>query len=225
MINPKREVETLKAFRRVRIMTASQLADHLGCSIPTVRNRLKSWEALTSYNRNGRYYALADVASFDENGLWKHKGVFFSRSAAGLDAREIGTLVGLPARSFMAQLKKIQGLRREKHQKRFVYYGDEEDTYRNQRAHRRQESKIKPKELPSDTEAIFILVDRIKHPDSSLEQCAHRLRRRGRKVSIAVVRNLLAHHGVEKKRRISSPPGAERGVALDRRWNLSASSP
>jgi hypothetical protein len=194
-------------------MTVSQLAEQLECSIPTVRNRLKSWGALTSYNRNGRYYALPDVARFDENGLWKYEGVFFSRygtlketvrhlvrnSRAGLDARRIAKLVGLPARSFMAQLKKIPGLRREKHERRFMYYSDEEDVYRNQRTQRIQESEKKPAELPSDTEAIFILVDRIKHPDSTLEQCAQRLRRRGRGVDISAVRALMAHHGLEKK--------------------------
>ena len=213
MVDPKREAKTLRAFRRLRIMTAAQLADHLGCSIPTVRNRLKSWEALTSYNHSGRYYTLADVADFDEKGLWKHKGVFFSRhgtlkhtmrclaarSPAGLDAREIGRLVGLPARSFTTQLRRIPGLRREKYEKRFVYYSDEDDRWRSQRAHRKRESRKKPKELPSDMEAILILVDRIKHPDSSVEQCAHRVRRRGGRVSITVVHNLLAHHGIEKK--------------------------
>lgn len=221
MIDPEKEAETLKAFRHSRIMTASQLAEHLECSIPSVRNRLKSWGALTSYNRNGRYYALSDVGKFDENGLWKHKGVFFSRygtlkrtvrhlvgsSPAGLDAREIGRLVGLPARSFMTQLQKIPGLRREKHEKRFVYYSDERDKYRSQRAQRVQESKRKEKELPSDTEAIFVLVDRIKHPDSSFEQCAQRLRRRGRRVNISAVRNLLAYHGIEKKTQDTSSSG------------------
>ena len=221
MIDPQKETETLKGFHRLRIMTVSQLVGNLECSIPTVRNRLKSWEALTSYNRNGRYYALSDVAKFDENGLWKYKGVFFSRhgtlkatvrqlvasSPAGLDARQIAKLVGLPARSFMAQLKKIPRLRREKHEKRFVYYCDEEDVYRSQRAQRIRESKGKPEELPSDTEAIFVLVDRIKHPDSSFEQCAQRLRRRGRRVDISAVRNLLAYHGIEKKTQDTSSSG------------------
>ena len=221
MINPEKEAETLKAFRHSRIMTASELAEHLECSIPSVRNRLKSWGALTSYNRNGRHYALSDVGKFDEKGLWKHKGVFFSRygtlkrtvrhlvesSPAGLDAREIGRLVGLPARSFMAQLQKIPGLRREKHEKRFVYYCDEQDRHRSQRARRVQESKRKPKELPCDTEAIFVLVDRIKHPDSSFEQCVQRLRRRGRRVNISAVRNLLAYHGIEKKTQDASSSG------------------
>jgi len=213
MINPEKENETLSVFRRSRIMTITKLAHHLDCSTPTVRNRLRNWGALTSYNRNGRFYALANVAKFDENGLWKYKGAFFSQwgtlkhtvrhvvrnSPAGLDASEIGRLVGLPHRSFMAQLRKIQGLRREKYEKRFVYYSDEEHTYRSQRSLRTEESKKMPKRLPSDAEAIFILVDRIKHSDSSVEQCAKRLRKKGKSISIVAIRNILEYHGIEKK--------------------------
>lgn len=130
VIDEEKERQTLAVFRRTRIMSITQLARHLDCSIPTVRNRLRSWRALTSYNRNGRYYALPNVAAFDGHGLWKYKGVCFSRwgtlkntmrhlvknSPMGLDASEIGSLVGLPLRSFMAQLRNLQGLRREQHE-------------------------------------------------------------------------------------------------------------
>jgi hypothetical protein len=213
MIDGETEQQTLAVFRRSRIMTITQLAQHLDCSIPTVRNRLRSWRALTSYNRNGRYYALPNVAKFNEHGLWKYKGVCFSRwgtlkntvrhlvknSSAGLDASEIGRLVGLMPRSFMAQLRKIQGLHREKVEKRFVYYADEDHTYRSQRTRRAEQSKAMPKTLPSDAEAIFILVDRIKHPRFSEQQCAQRLRSKGESVSVVAIRNLLAYHGIEKK--------------------------
>ena len=213
MIDPTAEAETLREFRRRRIMSVGELAERLGCSIPTVRSRLKSWGALTSYNRNGRYYALAEVASFDESGLWKHKGAYFSRygtlkrtmrslaaaSEAGLDTGQMGRLVGLPPRTFATQLGKISGLRREKAGTGFVYYSDEEDSYRSQRVRRKEESVGEPRELPLDTEAIFILVDRIRHPDSSVQQCVRGLRRGGRRVSVAAVRSLLAHHGIEKK--------------------------
>jgi hypothetical protein len=213
MINAEKEDETLAVFRHSRIMTITQLAGHLDCSIPTVRNRLRTWGALTSYNHSGRFYALANVAKFDEHGLWKCKGVFFSRwgtlkntvrhvvrdSPGGLDALEISRLVGLPARSFMAQLRGIQGLRREKYEKRFVYYSDESHTYGSQRSLRAEESKRKPRELPSDADAIFILVDRIKHPGSSVQQCAKRLRTKGKTITIAIIRALLAYHGIEKK--------------------------
>lgn len=213
MIDGEKEQQTLAVFRRARIMTITQLAQHLGCSIPTVRNRLRSWRALTSYNRNGRYYALPNVAEFNEHGLWKYKGVCFSRwgtlkntvrhlvknSSAGLNASEIGRIVGLMPRSFMAQLRKIQGLHREKVEKRFVYYADEDHTYRSQRTRRAEQSKAMPKTLPSDAEAIFILVDRIKHPRFSEQQCAQRLRSKGKSVSVVAIRNLLAYHGIEKK--------------------------
>ena len=213
MIDEEKEQQTLAVFRHSRIMTVTLLAQHLGCSIPTVRNRVRSWRALTSYNRNGRYYALPNVAKFDEHGLWKYKGVCFSRwgtlkntvghlvrnSSAGLDASEIGRLVGLPPRSFMAQLRNVQGLCREKVEKRFVYFADEDLTYRSQRTRRAEESKTMPKNLPSDAEAIFILVDRIKHPRFSEQQCAQRLRSRGKSVSVVAIRNLLAYHGIEKK--------------------------
>ncbi|MBW1812999.1 MAG: hypothetical protein JRJ39_04785 [Deltaproteobacteria bacterium] len=79
MINAEKENETLAVFRRSRIMTITRLAHHLDCSIPTVRNRLRNWGALTSYNRNGGFYALSNVAKFAGNGLWKYKGVFFSQ--------------------------------------------------------------------------------------------------------------------------------------------------
>lgn len=221
MIDEEKEQQTLAVFRRSRIMTVTQLAQILDCSIPTVRNRLRSWRALTSYNRNGRYYALPNVAKFDEHGLWKYKGVCFSRwgtlintipqlvkhSASGLDASEIGRLVGLPPRSFMAQLRNVQGLRREKVEKRFVYYADEDHTYRSQRTRRAEQSKTMPTNLPSDTEAIFILVDRIKHPEFSEQQCAQRLRSKGNSIGVVAIRNLLAYHGIEKKTPETSSSG------------------
>ena len=213
MVDEEKERQTLAFFRGSRIITVTQLAQHLDCSIPTVRNRLRSWRALTSYNRNGRYYALPNVAAFDEHGLWRYKGVCFSRwgtlkntvrhlvrnSSMGLDASEIGRLVGLPPRSFMAQLPNVPGLRREKDEKRFVYYADEEHIYRSQKSRRAGESKKMPKELPSDAEAIFILVDRIKHPEFSAQLCAQRLRKKGKRISTVAIRNLLAYHGIEKK--------------------------
>ena len=54
-----------KAFRRERILTLAEVADLLHSSIYTARRRLKEWQALTSYNQNGRYYALPDVPTMD----------------------------------------------------------------------------------------------------------------------------------------------------------------
>ena len=110
----------LKTFRARKVCTIPQLADLLECSAPTVRRRLKGWSAHTSYNKNGRYYALPDVVSFDANGLWRYGTICFSRhgnlrqtligvvgnSRAGLCAAEVRELLGVEPRSFLSLFRK-----------------------------------------------------------------------------------------------------------------------
>ena len=50
--------KALKAFRRRKVMTLGEVAELVHSSIHTARRRLKEWRAHTSYNQNGRYYAL-----------------------------------------------------------------------------------------------------------------------------------------------------------------------
>ena len=213
MISSTLERSVLTEFRKKRIMTVAQLADLLSCSIPTVHKRLRAWSTLTSYNRNGSYYVLPDVPSFSESGLWKYKGVFFSRhgnftrtvrqlvctSTRGLEAAEIGRLTGLSARSFASHLPRISGVVREKQHGRWVYFSAEKLIGERQKRLRSEAVRQAAVELPTDTEAIAILVDRMRHPESSYEQTARRLVRRGTSVSVEVIGALLAYHGVEKK--------------------------
>jgi hypothetical protein len=48
------------------------------CAV-TVFRKLKPLDYLTSYSHRGRYYTLREVGEFDEQGLWSHAGVHFSR--------------------------------------------------------------------------------------------------------------------------------------------------
>ena len=61
--------KALKAFRRRKVMNLGEVAELVHSSIHTARRRLKEWQAHTSYNQNGRYYALPDVPEFDADGL------------------------------------------------------------------------------------------------------------------------------------------------------------
>src|SRR5271156_818258 len=45
----------------------------------TVFRKLKPLDYLTSYTHRGRYYALRESARFDDDGLWSHDAVWFSR--------------------------------------------------------------------------------------------------------------------------------------------------
>lgn len=213
MINQQVEKNAVQLFRRNRVMPITEIADLLSCSIPTVRTRLRQWQTFTSYNRNGSYYTLPDVPRFDIYGLWKYQGVFFSRagnltrtilhlvqsSTTGLDAQELGQLLGLMPRSFVSYARRIPDMEREKVQGRFVYFCADEKKHLLQKRGRDEEGMRTLEYLPADVEAIQILVDWIKHPGCSPEDCARRLHRAGTPVEVEVIRNLLAHHGIEKK--------------------------
>ena len=69
--------KALKAFRRCKVMKLGEVAELVHSSIHTARRRLKQCRAHTSYNQNGRYYALPGVPEFDADGLWRWRGVFF----------------------------------------------------------------------------------------------------------------------------------------------------
>lgn len=204
----------LLCFRNKKILTIEELTHLLKSSAITARRRLKKWNTFTSINCNGRYYVLPDVAKFDEHGLWHYQRVYFSRhgnlretilqlinkSDAGLTAQEIGRLVGLQANSsFLSGFRDVSGIHREKREGKFVYFSGQREFKLQQQQHRDQLIKTKSRELPSDAEAILILVDRIKHPESSLEQTAQRLQKKSKHLRVDTIFALLEYHGLLKK--------------------------
>jgi len=64
----------IRSFKKQKVVTVVLLATWPSCSIATARRRLKTWGAYTSYNRNGRYYTLPEIAEFDDNGLSVPRG-------------------------------------------------------------------------------------------------------------------------------------------------------
>jgi hypothetical protein len=76
------EAKLKRVFRfleNIKVFTLGQMVASLSCSIPTARLKLKQWQAHTSYNQNGRYYAMPTVPRFDDNGLWHYKKVSISK--------------------------------------------------------------------------------------------------------------------------------------------------
>jgi len=66
-------------LRKRKIATMAELMAALGSdSRSTVFRKLRELEYRTSYSHRGRFYALDEVAHFDEQGLWAHRDVRFS---------------------------------------------------------------------------------------------------------------------------------------------------
>jgi len=214
------EIDVLKRFRRVKVLTIEQLMDLLKSSVITARRRLKKWEALTSFNQNGRYYTLPKIPQFDNHGIWKYQRILFSkygnlkqtiielvrRSEAGLSAREVAQIVEIPSNSsIFSQLQRVTGIRREKHQGRFVYFSDQQETYQKQKSllSRPQAAAA----LPSDEEAVLILVQHIKHPHIGMEELSERVARQGKRIAPSVIQSFLEHHDLLKKIPDTGPSG------------------
>jgi hypothetical protein len=69
-----------KDWKKKKLFVLEDLLEKLDCSVITVRRRLKKWNAISSYNKNGRYYTLSDIAKFDNNGLWICQDIGFSKN-------------------------------------------------------------------------------------------------------------------------------------------------
>ncbi len=203
----------IRSFRKEKIVTIVLLTTWLSCSIPTARRRLKAWKAYTSYNHNGRYYTLPEIAQFDANGLWRYRGVFFSkhgnlkqtlvylvtRSMQGLSGSELGELLGLQPRSFLSHFRHHPALCREEIKGRWIWFAADPKIRDKQRRARLAQAVAPTPRMPSDMEAVMILVDLIHHPHSGLEQIARRLKPKGLDIDVEVIRQLLMHHDLLKK--------------------------
>ena len=202
----------VKFFRIKKIVTLAELALHLHCSPRTAQRRIADWQAISSYNRNGRYYTLPDIAAFDANGLWRYRGTCFSRfgnlhetfaqlvsnSLAGLTATEAGALLGLRASSFLWSVREHPALKREKHQRFFVYYSSLPATYKKQKEQRGLMRKAT--RLPMDFEAVAILVEKIKEPTLSNEALSQRLKKQKLSIEPEIIENLFVKHALTVKK-------------------------
>lgn len=206
------DTKIFKILYRKKIFTIDVLSSLLNSSIKTARRRLKLWEAYTSYNENGRYYTLPNIPEFNENGLWAYQKVHFSKhgnlkltathlinhSKAGLDAAEMCDLLGIFVRSFLTALQNHPDLKRKKIQGRFVYFSAVEEVYANQKACRAGMARIQ--QLPSDINAILILVETIKNSQLSVEELSAKLKKSNCNVTPESIKNLFVYHGLTIKK-------------------------
>jgi hypothetical protein len=213
---PKLSEEKLKLVFKflegVKVFSLDQLMSSLSCSMPTARLKLKHWQAYTSYNQNGRYYALPTVPGFDENGLWFYKNIFFSKygnlrntvvhlinnSSSGLTGNEIGKLVSLAPRSFLHHFRNVKGIQREKTEGVYVYFSDDPDRYKAQ-VRNRSKALISKGEPFSNADAVVILAALIKHHNICVEDIMNLPEVRGRNFSRLVICEFLDRHGLLKK--------------------------
>ena len=203
---------------RQKIFTFDQLLTLLNCSVRYGRLKLKEWRTFSSYNKNGRYYTVPSVPFFDENGLWRHDGILFSkhrnlintiiflvnRSSSGLTGLQMSEFLGIPARSFLHHFRNTPGLQREKHGGVYVYFSQKQEVYKRQIQNR---LSFIGSAVPSisQIDAVILLVALIKRKDISMEELMELPEVNERGLSADAIHTFLLHYGLQKKTPVTRP--------------------
>jgi len=215
--NVELDEQAIKAFKLKKVITIDELLSILRCSLITVRRRLREWRALTSYNKNGRYYTIPSIPKFNKKGLWAYQNVLFSkygtlkntiielarRSKKGLSHSELKEIIGLNPKCFMARFKEVPGLRKERHRREIVYFSSDEAMCKLQKENR-YPAAPPTLQLPPDTMTIIILLELIHNPRSTPAELSQRLKKKGHTITGRTIENLFAHYAIGKKK-LSTP--------------------
>src|SRR5881409_3877574 len=142
---------------RHKITTLPELKGALGTDVGlTVFRKLKSLAYLSSYSHRGSYYTLAEIARFDDKGLWSHKTIWFSRygtllatvesfvnsSAQGFFATDLGDILHVDVQDALRQLVEHGRLQRSEVYGRYLYTAIDRSTRRQQYLSRRTAQSV-----------------------------------------------------------------------------------
>lgn len=206
--NKNSQNKALSVFATHKVLTVLEIKTLVGKSLRTTYTRLKEWNALRSYNKNGQYYTLPTIAAFNEHGIWSYQEIHFSRygnlketffyliknSSYALNSKEIGEILQMNPHSFLSQFINIQGIKRQKFNGRYLWYATEEQFQAVARRNKAVYYAI------NDAVGIQILILHIKFPELDDQGLVKLLEKQGIFVGIEQVGNFFSKHGIEKKR-------------------------
>lgn len=155
-------------FERKKIATMADLKAALTTNVNmTIFRKLKELSYYSSYSDQGKYYALAKHIKFDAQGLWRYRGVFFSKygtlrstakafvekSEAGYTVNELSDLLHVAVKQPLFTLYRNHQLYRAKISGVYIYFSNNKQIQQQQsilRHRKATELAIKPDDSKSD---------------------------------------------------------------------------
>jgi hypothetical protein len=159
---------------RHKIATLPELKEVLGAQAGlTIFRKLKELGYFSSYTHRGRYYTLASIPRFDDDGLWSWEGVWFSRygsllatvetfvnrSPDGYFAEELASSVHAEVQEPLRALVRRGRLSRCEVKDVFLYTSTDPQSRRKQLLSRRTAQALP---IVSDISALRISPDELK---------------------------------------------------------------
>ena len=230
MVSREESLEALTdLFRRRPVVDLSALAATLQThSRMSVFRRLSAVGYLSSCSHAGRYYTLQSVPQFDEDGLWRHQGILFSRHGtlkatvrhiveAAEDGRtnpEIQQRVQLRVQNTLFDLVREERIGREWLDRQYLYVSTEQARAAEQLARRREQgSAVAAVRRPLPAGAVVdVLLEVIHGARVKLDAAAivARLGARGSSVTEQEVEEVFRCYGLVKKTARSRSPRSRR---------------
>lgn len=220
----------LRLFRKRRIVTLAALFEVLRTrSRMSVFRRISALSYLTSCSHAGRYYTIEEVPEFDDEGLWHHQGVSFSRhgslkntvehlvgnSEAGRTHPELELNLRVRVHNTLLDLVEEERISRVYLARCYLYVNAKRRKAKAQIARRQEELEagaLEGEEKPSSAIVIEVLLEIIHGAKVGAEEphaIVARLAARGLSVSAGQVEAMLEEHGIKKtakSRSRRSPP-------------------
>lgn len=157
-----------------RIAALGELKSALGTSVDvTVFRKLQPLDYLTSYSHRGRYYTLREIVEFNDEGLWFHEAVCFSRygtllataeafvnrSSQGYLAEELAQTLQVEVHDALRQLGQRQRISRQLVSGLYLYTSSEPAARRRQVLTRRTAQAVP---LLTDASRLQLSPDELK---------------------------------------------------------------
>ncbi len=214
-----------RLFRRRQVADLDDLFEALDTrSRMSVFRRLRDVGYLSSYSHRGRYYTLADIPDFDEDGLWRYQAIGFSRfgtiketitrrvegAEAGSTHSELEALLQVKVHDSLLELVQAERIGRERVGGAYVYISADPDRRAQQLALRHQQfaQGARVRTLPAREAVLMVLVEAL-HASEGLASAtvvARRLVARGEGVTAEQVARVYAHFGLEPGKKTAQPP-------------------
>ena len=215
MVSDKALKEAVKNWKNEKVTLVATFINALNCSLSAVKCLFKSMGAISSFNMNGKYYTLPNIAEFDKNGLWFCNSIGFSKngnlnktiiylvntSAAGMSSDEIFKVLHLNSYSVLAKLFSNSHVHRENLSGKYIYFSTNKNISASQKKER---EKIIEKQFGreiSDTVAVAILTELISNPALGSNEFIKHLGKKSINITEVQLKSFLEHHGILKKTR------------------------
>ena len=217
-----------KLVRYVPVVDLEQLYGALGTrSRMTVFRRLRQVGYRTSYTHAGKYYTLHDIPVFDEQGLWFHQAIGFSRAGTlkqtvaeqveqtpeGRTHDELKRLLRVRVHNTLLGLVRQGRIGRERVGRAYLYVSAAPERAAQQVTERRELSASLAEMLrvPTDEEVVEVLAEALRAAPAipPPDQVARRLVANGIRLEPHHVQRVYEEHGLigEKK---TAPPSSRR---------------